>query len=489
MASIRELFSPRDMTEGAPWKRILEFAVPMLIGNVAQQLYNTADSIIVGRYVGDNALAAVGNAGPIINLLLALFVGIATGAGILVSQAFGAKDRARLSEVIGTCITLTFLASLVVMGLGLLTTNPLLLLLDTPESIFAWSADYLNIIYIGAIGFFFYNILSGVLRGLGDSLSALVFLIAAAGMNIVLDLWFVAGLGMGVAGAAWATIISQAISAVLCLLKMLRMKAVFDLITKLLRPKKKLVGEIFKLGIPSGLTQAIFSTAMLVVQALVNSFGETVIACNVIVMRVDGFAMMPNFSFGMAMTTFAAQNVGARRLDRIHKGTRQGTLMAVGIATALTLIILLFGKNLMAIFTDTTSLVDLSYQFMTILAAGYIAMAVTQCLSGVMRGAGDTVSPMWISLVTTIVIRVPLAYLLAYLTRTEEYPKGQFICLPISLLASWVMGAVINFIVFRVGGWRKKCLARIKAEDEAKAIASAEAVDDAGNMDAPLPQA
>ena len=375
------------------------------------------------------------------------------------------------------------------MGLGLLTTNPLLLLLDTPESIFAWSADYLNIIYIGAVGFFFYNILSGVLRGLGDSLSALVFLIVAAGVNIVLDLWFVAGLGMGVAGAAWATIISQAISAVLCLLKMLRMKAVFDLNTKLLRPKKKLVGEIFKLGIPSGLTQAIFSTAMLVVQALVNSFGETVIACNVIVMRVDGFAMMPNFSFGMAMTTFAAQNVGARKLDRIRKGTRQGTLMAVGIATALTLVILLFGKNLMAIFTDTTSLVDLSYQFMTILAAGYIAMAVTQCLSGVMRGAGDTVSPMWISLVTTIVIRVPLAYLLAYLTRTEEYPKGQFICLPISLLVSWVMGAVINFIVFRVGGWRKKCLARIKAEDEAKAIASAEAVDDAGNMDAPLPQA
>lgn len=457
------------MTEGAPWKRILEFALPMLIGNFAQQLYNTADSIIVGKYVGDNALAAVGNANPIINLLLALFVGVSTGAGILVSQAFGAKDRARLSEIIGNCISLTFLVSLVSMAFGLLTTDLLLTLLDTPKSIFDWSADYLNIIYIGILGSLFYNILSGILRGLGDSFSALLFLMAAAGINIVLDLWFVAGLGMGVAGAAWATIASQAISALLCLLKMLKMKSVFDLNLKMLRPKRRLVKEIVKLGIPSGLTQAIFSAAMLVVQALVNSFGETVIACNVIVMRVDGFAMLPNFSFGMAMTTFTAQNVGARKLDRIHKGTKQGTLLAVGVATALTLCILLFGKGLMGIFTDTEQLVEMSYQFMSILAAGYIAMAVTQSLSGVMRGAGDTLTPMWISLITTIIIRVPLAYLIAYFTRTDAYPKGQFVCIPISLLSSWLLGALIHFVAFRLGNWRKKCLARIQAEDEARA--------------------
>ena len=482
MASLRELFSPRDMTEGAPWKRILEFTIPMLIGNIAQQLYNTADSIIVGQYVGDNALAAVGNSGPIINLLLALFVGVSTGAGILVSQAFGAKDRERLSRVIGNCITLTFLSSLVVMVLGLLTTSPLLTLLDTPASIFDWSASYLNIIYIGAVGFFFYNILSGILRGMGDSLSALVFLIVATILNIALDLWFVAGLGMGVAGAAWATILAQTVSAVLCMLKMLRMKNVFDLGLSQLRPEKKLVAEIFRLGIPSGVTQAIFSTAMLVVQALVNGFGETVIACNVIVMRVDGFAMMPNFSFGMAMTTYAAQNVGARKLDRVHQGTRQGVLLAVSVAAVLTLAILVFGKYLMAVFTNTAELVEMAYQFMTILAVGYIAMAVTQCLSGVMRGAGDTVTPMWISLITTIVIRVPLAYALAALFRGEDW---KYFCLPISLLVSWLIGALINFIAFRVGSWRKKCLARIKAEDEAKAAALREAAGDAPGEEAP----
>jgi len=290
------------MTQGTPWKRIVEFTIPMLIGNVAQQLYNTADSIIVGRYIGDNALAAVGSASPILNLLLVLFVGISVGAGIMVSQYYGAKDRANLSRAIGNCITHTAISSLVIMIIGPLVSKPLLILLNTPPSILNWCADYLNLFFLGSAGFAFYNNLAGILRGLGDSFSALVFLLIATALNVGLDLLFVAG--MGVPGVALATVIAQGISALLCLLKLLKMKEHFDLNWSSLKPTKIHTAALFKLGIPSGLTQAIFSLAMIIVQSLTNSFGEMVIACNVIVMRVDGFAMMPNFSFGAAMTTF-----------------------------------------------------------------------------------------------------------------------------------------------------------------------------------------
>ena len=210
--SLKSLFSAKDMTLGSPWKRIMEFSIPMLLGNIAQQLYNTADSIIVGRFVGDDALSAVGSASPILNLLLALFVGISTGAGIVVSQSFGARDRDGLTKAIGNCIALSLIATLVIMVVGPLVTMPLLTLLGTDPTIIDWCADYLNIFFIGIVGFFFYNMLSGVLRGLGDSVSALGFLLLAAALNVVLDLLFVQR--MGVAGVALATVIAQAISAV-----------------------------------------------------------------------------------------------------------------------------------------------------------------------------------------------------------------------------------------------------------------------------------
>ena len=214
--SLKGMLGATDLTGGTPWKQILRFSIPMLLGNIAQQLYNTADTVIVGMYVGDNALSAVGSAAPILNLLLALFVGISTGAGIVISQSFGARDREGLSRNIGNCITLTLIASAFIMVVGPLITRPMLTLLDTPGSIIDWCEDYLNIYFYGILGFFMYNMLSGVLRGLGDSVSALVFLLLAAALNVVLDLWFVAGLGMEVPGVALATILAQGISAVCC---------------------------------------------------------------------------------------------------------------------------------------------------------------------------------------------------------------------------------------------------------------------------------
>jgi len=455
MIKFRELFAPKDMTEGAEWKRIIEFAFPMLIGNIAQQFYNTADSIIVGRYIGDNALAAVGSALPILNLLLVLFIGIATGAGIMVAQYFGAKNREGLSRSIGVCISLTAIASLIIMVVGPLLTRPLLGFLNTPASIIDWSEEYLIVFFLGIIGFSYFNILSGILRGLGDSVSALVFLLISTALNVGLDIWFVARLGIGVVGVALATVIAQGISAVLCLIKLLKMKDTFDLNLKMLALAKGYPGRLLKLGLPSGLTQAIFSLAMVVVQSLTNSFGEMVIACNVIVMRVDGFAMMPNFTFGHAMTTFVGQNIGANKMDRVQKGTQDGMKLAVGVSTVITILILIFGKYLMGIFTDTAELVDLSMHMMRILALGYIAMAVTQTLSGVMRGAGDTMTPMWISLITTILLRVPIAYGMAYLTRSNAYQYGRPESIFVSLLITWASGAIITGLFYRKGKWRR----------------------------------
>lgn len=455
---MKRLFAPIDMTQGQPGRQIVAFTIPMLIGNIAQQLYNTVDSIVVGKYVGDNALAAVGSAGPILNLLLVLFVGISVGAGIMVSQYFGAKQREELSKSIGCCMTMTIVATIFVMVLAPLVTMPLLRLLKTPDSIIGWCDSYLMILFMGIAGMAFYNILGGILRGLGDSVSALIYLLVATGINIVLDLLFVAVFKMGVAGVALATVIAQWISAFMAFLKLRRMRDIFDMEKKYMVPEKQYMLNLVRLGLPSGITQAIFSMSMIVVQSLTNSFGEQFIAANVIVMRVDGFAMMPAFSFGNAMTTYAGQNIGAKKMDRVVQGTKEGTAIAVGTSAVITLLILLFGRYLMAIFTDTSELVELSFSMMKILAVGYIAMEVTQCLSGVMRGAGDTVTPMWISMITTVVIRVPLAYGIAYMTRSPELPGGNSACIFISLLISWILGACITTFFYALGRWKKKAL-------------------------------
>jgi len=261
-----------------------------------------------------------------------------------------------------------------------------------------------------------------------------------------------------VPGVALATVLAQAISAMLCFIKLMHMRSVFDLTLGSLRLRRDSALRIVKLGIPSGITQGIMSIAMLVVQSLTNSMGEMVMACNVIIMRVDGFAMMPNMTFGQALSVYTGQNVGAQRLDRVERGLKQGITMAAGISASITVVLLLFGHVLFDLFTDTPELMDLAVRMMRILAAGYICVAVTQVLGGVMRGSGDTVTPMWITMFTTIFLRIPVAYGLAAFTRSAAYPNGRPEAIFASLLVSWGMGALISFLVFRRGKWRKKAL-------------------------------
>ena len=452
----RSLFTPVDMTQGTPWMQIATFAVPLLIGNIVQQLYNTVDSIVVGKYVGDNALAAVGSAMPIMMIMIVIFIGIGTGVSVMVAQYLGAKKREELSITIANSMTLTAIFVVVIMVVASLLTRPMLELLKTPESYIDWSQQYLLFMFIGSAGHAFYNLLNGILRGLGDSVSAMIFLVISCVLNIVGDIFCVAVLGMGVAGVALATVVAQFISAVLCFLKMRRMTDMFDIKPAYFKLHGEYIKDIMRLGLPTGLMQAVMSLSMLITQPVTNLFGESVVAANVMVQRVDGFATLPSFTFGISMTTFAGQNFGAGRMDRVEKGTRQGLVLSILVSAVLTAVILLAGRTLMGLFTNTESQISLAMSFMYILAGGYIALAITQTLSGVMRGCGDAATPMWISIAMNVIVRVPLVYILRALTRSQQYPNGRAQIIFVSLLITWVLGTIITIVVFRMGRWKSK---------------------------------
>ena len=455
-ARIRAFFGVQDMTAGDPMQKLVQFSIPLLFGNLWQQLYNTVDSIVVGKYIGDTALAAVGTAGPILNLMLVLFMGIATGGSILASHYFGAKDRATLSRVVGTTIVLTVVSGLLMTVIGYFSAPLLINMMTPPPDVAEGAIIYLQIIFLGLLGSGAYNILSGVLRGIGDSFNPLLYLAIACIMNIVLDIVFVASLGMGVAGVAWATIIAQAVSGGLCLIRLLRLRDILDINRQTLRIDGRLAAQLGRLGVPSGVTTALFSLSSIMVQSLTNALGTAMIAANVAVMRVDGFAMMPNFTFGTAATTYVGQNIGARNVERARAGMKALLRLAVGTAVALVACILLGGRWLISLFTETPEVIDIGVQGLRWLSLGYIAFAVTNSLHGAMRGAGETMIPMWISLITTIVVRMPLAYLLAYLTRTEAWPNGQPVAIFSSLLIAWILGMLITSVAYFRGAWKRK---------------------------------
>lgn len=460
------LFSSSDMTVGNPMTCLLRFSIPLLIGNLAQQLYSTVDSIVVGQYVGDKALSAIGTTLPIINLLLVLFIAISTGTSIMVAQYFGAREKRLLSHSVGNAITLILLSSVIIMVIGIPLSSPLLELTNTPVETFDMAHSYLVIILAGVFFSGLYNILSGVLRGLGNSVYPLFVLLIASVLNIFLDIWFVAGLEMGVGGAALATIISQAVSAVLCLFKLVRMKDTLVIDKSTLTPNRDLISQLMRLGLPAGITQVIFSMSMVFVQSLTNSMGYKVVTCTTAVMRIDGFAMMPNFTFGMAIATFVGQNIGANRLDRIEQGRKDVLKISLTTSLILVTLLLLFGGNLIRLFTSTEEIINLGVRQIRILAFGYVAMAISQVFAGIMRGAGDTMPSMWISMVTTVCVRVPVAYLWAYFTKSPKYPAGSPDALFFSLLISWVTGAVLNYLWYRRGTWKEKSLIRYSAMAE-----------------------
>ncbi len=455
-ARFKSLFGAQDMTVGNPTSVILKFAIPLLIGNLAQQLYSTVDAIIVGQYVGDGALAAVGAAFPIFNLLLVFFMGISIGAGIIVSQFFGAKNREMLSKTICNIITLTLLMTAFIMVVGTLISFPALELAGTPTDIIHDASAYLTTICLGFLGCAFYNMISGMLRGMGDSIMPLIFLLITCFLNIVLDLLFVAVFGMGVFGVALATVIAQSFSAVLCLIRLLKMKDVIDMKLSYLKLDSHIVARTVKLGLPAGLAQAIFACAGIVVQSLTNSFGTSFIAVTTVVMRVDGFAVLPCMSFGMAMTTYVGQNIGAEKTDRVNGASKHGLKISLIVSVCIVVLIVFFGRYLIQIFTSTPEVLDMGERMLRLLSVGYIALTLMNVFMGIMRGAGDTMTPMIISAIGTVGIRVPVAYGIAYFTRSDALPNGNPEAIFYSLLISWVLGAALTYIFYRRGKWKTK---------------------------------
>ena len=449
MPKLRQMITAIDMTEGKPWKKLLLFTVPLLVGNLFQQLFSTVDAIMLGNFVGDYALAAVGSTMSIFFLIMVLMMGIAIGAGVMVAQYFGAKRREDLSHTIGTCITLTAVLGIFLMIVGPLITRPLLTFLETPPEIIDYSVIYINILLLGVLGMSYFNMLSGILRGVGDAFSPLVYLAFASLLNIALNFLFIGVFGWGVMGAAVGTVIAQSTSALLCLRRLMQMRDLFDLKRFHLWPKKEFVSQVLKLGVPTGASQAVFAIAMMIVQPLANRFGAMFLAANIIVMKVDGFVMMPNFSFGNAMTVFAGQNMGAGKVERVSQGTKECVMLALGMAALMVMVILAFGGPIAGMFTQTAEVIEMSVRFLRILAFGYLAFSINVVLWGTIRGAGDAMTPMWASLINTIVIRVPLAYLLVHLMGRPE-------ALIYSLLIGWVSHTTMSVIAYRIGWWRSK---------------------------------
>ena len=462
---LKSFFGAQDMTVGSPMSCLLKFSIPLLLGNLAQQLYSTVDAIVIGNSAwADNGLAAVGLATPIVNLLLALFMGISTGASILSAQFFGAKDRPTLNRCIGASLFLVILSGLIMMAVGYFA-SPVLIDITTPPSaeVGDGATAYLQIYFLGIIGCSMYNILSGILRGLGDSVMPLLFLVIACILNIFLDLAFVNS--MGVAGVALATIIAQFVSAALCLWRLCNIRHICDVeMQHVLHPDKSLMLKIGALGLPAGITQAVFSTSAIIVQKLANSLGPAMVAANTAVMRVDGFAMMPNFTFGTAATTYIGQNVGAGKSERLKPGVKAMIKLGLISSTVLVAGILLFGHQLIGMFSQTELTIQLGVQGLNTLAFGYICFSVSQVLQGTMRGAGETQIPMYISFITTVILRMPLAYLLAHLTRNAEWPNGQPSALFVSLLTSWVVAMLLSVITYRMKFWRKKLPGNLGSE-------------------------
>ena len=449
MERFKKLLMRIDMTEGTPWKKLGIFAIPMIIGNIFQQLYSISDAIILGRFIGDYALAAIGSSMPLFFLIIVVMMGVSMGVSIMVSQYFGAKNREGISYTVGNGITIVAAIGVLMMAAGPFLSRPLLLLLGTPVEILDDSVMYMNILLLGILGMAYFNVLSGVLRGLGDSYSPLKYLIISNLLNIVFNFLFIAVFGWGMPAVAVGTVLAQGLSSFLCLRRLMKMQDTFDIGMKYLRPKKEYVTKTMKLGIPSGASQGIIAIGMMIIQPLVNDFGPMVIATNVIVMRIDGLVMMPIFSFSNAMTIYAGQNMGAGKIDRISKGTKQGAILAVSVCAVLVAIILIFGRFIAEAFTHTQEVIDLSQQLLRILAPGFLALTLAMVLWGTIRGAGDATSPMWVAFINTVVIRIPSAYLFVHLLGRPE-------AIMLSMLTAWTVNMILSITVYRIGKWKSK---------------------------------
>lgn len=443
------------MTEGSIEKHLISFAVPLFLGNLFQQLYNTADSLIVGNFLGSEALASVSSSSNLIFLMIGFFNGIAVGAGVVIARAFGAGDKKALHTAIHTTIAFGLVAGVVLTLLGVLLAPQILVWMGTPESILAGSVSYFRIYFLGSIPFVLYNICVGILQSVGDSRHPLYYLMVSSVVNILLDLLFVAGFKMGVGSAAAATAISQLVSAALCFIRLCRTDDVYRVTLRDIRFDIPMLGKIIRNGLPAGCQNSIIAFANVIVQTNINAFGEIAVAGQGVYAKIEGFGFLPITCFAMALTTFISQNLGAGEYDRAKKGARFGILCSMAIAEIIGLAIFLGAPFLMWLFDRNPDVIASGVGRAQADCLFYFLLAFSHCIAGIMRGAGKASVPMVVMLISWCVIRV------AYITVAIRFiPSIQIIywAYPIT----WAISSVIFLVYFLKSDW-------LHAYDRAKA--------------------
>lgn len=438
------------MTKGVIWKQILAFAFPLMIGNLFQQLYNTVDSIVVGNFVGKEALAAVGSTGPIINTLIGFFMGLSAGMGVAISQHYGAKDEKGVHDAVHTSLFITMVLSVVFTFLGIALVPPLLRMMSTPEDVMPGATLYLRIYFAGVIGLMFYNIGSGILRAVGDSRRPLYFLIFSALINTVLDLVFVVGFGMGIEGVALATIIAQALSAVLTLFVLSRAEGPYKIVFKDIRLEWNMARRIIRLGIPTGLQQAITSFSNVFVQGYINQFGSACMAGWSSYNKIDMFVMLPMMSISLASTTFVGQNIGARQLERAKKGTRVATGMSILVTVVLMIPVMIFAREMVSMFNNDAEVLEYGVMLIRLITPFYVLCCANQVYAGALRGAGSVKAPMYIMLGSFVLFRQVYLFVVSKVANTITwvalgYPFG------------WIVATTACLLFYYFGNWEARC--------------------------------
>lgn len=428
-----------DLTSGNIWISIISFSIPLLIGNLFQQLYNTVDSYVVGNYVGKEALAAVGASTPVINMLIGFFMGLATGAGVVIAQYYGANDIKNMRKAIHNSMALTLVLSVVLTTIGLLFTNALLHAIGVPDDVFVQSSEYLSIYFMGVTFVLIYNMGSGILRALGDSQRPLYFLILTSFLNVVLDVWFVKGFGWGVAGAAIATLISQAISAILVCFVLMHTNENYKVVVKEIRFDKEILKRIVSMGLPTGLQQSIVSLSNVIVQSYINVYGSSVIAGYSVTTKLDGFMNLPLQAFNMAVTTFVGQNIGAKQYDRVKKGAYITFAMAMLTIIVFMLAVLFYGEYFITLFNQEKDVIEAGRTMQMVFLCGYIFLPINQIINGVLRGAGKSSVPMYVMIFCFVLLRQLYLFIVTKFTSDVAFvfvgwPLTWFICSVIFLV-------------------------------------------------------
>ncbi len=444
MAEITKKNKNIDMTKGNPIVVIILFTLPLLLGNLFQQLYNICDSAIVGKYVGDEAMAAVSSSGSLINLLIGLVQGISVGAGIVIAQYFGAKDKENMSKAIHTTVLFAFTLGIVLSFVGYLLAPTLLELMNTDKDILPNSILYFHTYFIGVIFTVMYNALSSILRAVGDSRRPLYYLIIAALTNVLLDFLFVGFLDMKIVGAGLATIISQAVSSILTFIQLLKTKEDYKIEFKKLRFSKEQLKKIIAYGIPTGIQNSIVSFANVFILSNINAFGKIQTASYGAYSKIESFATMPSGSFSMALSTYVGQNIGAKDYKRTKKGAYEGLLCAMLVTEFLGLLIIIFGRYVVMLFSSTEEVINNALVQIRIIAPFYFLLAYSHSMSGVLRGAGYSKTPMLVMIVFWVFVRVfgiPIA--LKYIAND---PRTIFWFYPLTWSLSTIVLTILSFV-------------------------------------------